>query len=452
MRNSTLLVAASLAIGASCFGVTPAQAQAMLTSGQAGVSSGAAGYTVPIRVPPGTAGVAPQLAFVYNSQAGNGPLGIGWNLSGLSAITRCPRTRSQDDGVGAIQYDLSDRYCLDGQRLIVANGGAYGADATEYRTEIDGFSKIVSYGSAGSAGPLWFKAWTKAGEIIEYGNTLDSRIEAQGASAVRVWAINRLSDTRNNYQDFVYTEDAANGDYNINLIRYTGNTGPIVTAPNAEVRFIPETRSDVQDLRQGGHKITATTRLKTVETWSGTTKVREYRLTYAPYVPERQSQITAIQECPGKGTCLPAVQMTWNQHIDQLIDAGVAAANAHGGFHDDPERISVGDFNGDGRLDLVLGPNASGNWYVMPATGAGLGQGLTPWIPGAYSGWTSSGDAERIRPMDVNGDGRSDMVIGPSSSGKWYVLRSTGSAFVDTGDWAAATPGGLYEIDGVRHD
>ena len=50
---------------------------------------------------------------------------------------------------------------------------SYGADGAEYRTERESFSKVVSYGVAGN-GPAWFKAWTKSGQIIEYGNTDDS--------------------------------------------------------------------------------------------------------------------------------------------------------------------------------------------------------------------------------------------------------------------------------------
>src|SRR6185503_9411324 len=109
----------------------------------------------------------PKLALVYNSQSGNGLLGVGWSLEGLSAITRCPGTVAQDGVRGAVNYDANDRFCLDGQRLMP--GSNYGADGAQYRTEREIFTKVISYGTAGN-GPAWFKAWTKSGQVIEYGN------------------------------------------------------------------------------------------------------------------------------------------------------------------------------------------------------------------------------------------------------------------------------------------
>jgi len=181
----------------------PVQAQttvAGFTPGSFRVTeTGAAAYRIPIRVPPGIAGMEPNLALVYNSQAGNGLLGVGWSLEELSAIARCPATAAQDGVRGSVNYDLNDRYCLDGQRLMLIAGASYGADGAEYRTERESFSKIISYGVAGN-GPAWFNVGTKSGQLIEYGNTADSQILAQGKTTARTWAVNKVSDTKGNYR------------------------------------------------------------------------------------------------------------------------------------------------------------------------------------------------------------------------------------------------------------
>jgi len=50
-------------------------------------NSGTANFNMPLTVPPGTAGVEPSLSISYNSRGGNGALGLGFYLSGLSSIT-----------------------------------------------------------------------------------------------------------------------------------------------------------------------------------------------------------------------------------------------------------------------------------------------------------------------------------------------------------------------------
>lgn len=167
------------------------------TPGTLSIDHGAAAYSIPIPVPPGLAGMQPSIGLQYSSQAGNGSVGAGFRLTGFSQITRCARTQSQDGARGIVAYDANDRFCLDGQRLL-AISGSDGANGTEYRTEIDGFSRVISYGSTGS-GPTWFKVWTKGGQVIEYG-TGESAIQPAGRTdaSIAVWSVKRISDTVGN--------------------------------------------------------------------------------------------------------------------------------------------------------------------------------------------------------------------------------------------------------------
>lgn len=71
---------------------------------------------MPIVVTPGTAGMQPKLSINYSSQGGNGPLGVGFSLSGLSTISRVGRTVAQDGVKGGVNFDANDRFVLDGQK------------------------------------------------------------------------------------------------------------------------------------------------------------------------------------------------------------------------------------------------------------------------------------------------------------------------------------------------
>jgi hypothetical protein len=81
-------------------------------------SSGAMTYTVPIEVYPGIRDMQPQLAIAYNHLSGNSVVGFGWNISGLSNISRTARSIHYDGSVKGVELTKDDAFLLDGQRLI----------------------------------------------------------------------------------------------------------------------------------------------------------------------------------------------------------------------------------------------------------------------------------------------------------------------------------------------
>jgi hypothetical protein len=385
-------------------------------------ASGAANYAIPLMLPPGVAGVAPVVSLVYSSQGGNGQLGAGWGLAGLSSITRCPRTISQDGIARGIHYDLDDRYCLDGQRLIVVSG-VYGASGTTYRTELESFSLIVSQGVAGN-GPATFRVWSKSGQLTEYGNTEDSRIEAAGKPTVRVWVMNKVVDTKGNFFTVAYKEDNPSGSYYPIRIEYAGNANAGTVATNA-VLLSYQTMSDASEIYLGDSILRSNARLNKIQTQTTGAVVSEYRLAYSN--DTRAGHLNAITLCDGANVCLPATTFAWQ--------AGAAA----GGFGSQVEWgpldtsttwfLSKGDANGDGLTDLLVFDPNDGSIRISYSTGISM----QPWVLVVPPSGGAPVTVFEVSLGDVDGDGRADIV-----SANGMVRLSSGNGFGPEVKWFSA--------------
>src|SRR5262249_39793000 len=92
---------------------------------------------IPLQVPP-FHGLEPQLALSYDSGRGNGFVGVGWTLSGLSVIERGSVRR------GAPRYDTTDVFYLDGSELVSCTGiSSPGCSAGgTHATRIESFLRI----------------------------------------------------------------------------------------------------------------------------------------------------------------------------------------------------------------------------------------------------------------------------------------------------------------------
>lgn len=425
-----------------------------ITAGNLSVDrNGAATYQIPLWVVPGTAGMEPKLSLDYSSQAGAGWLGFGWTLSGLSAISRGPQTKAVDNNVTGVAFTASDRYYLDGQRLV-AVAGTDGADGTEYRTEIDSMSKVISHGSAGS-GPQWFEVKTKAGLTMEFGHTSDAAAEAQGRSEIRTWAVNKISDTKGNYIEFIYDKNPGSGEQRIARINYTGNSAGLT--PYASVRFTYGSRPDTFNGYLAGTRIVRTQRITQISMYfnpaGAETEVRRYTFDYAN--PELapgyggRSFLTALHEmAPADGREYRPLTFEydespagWNQLAASWGPPAVMAE-----YNAKPKGTGFVDLNGDGRPDFVQ--------YHMSSTGAVLARGA--WINDPVSGWLAadgSGGSADFRPpyplakdgaedagtrfVDLNGDGLTDFI--DLNSGFAY-LNTPNVGFVYSSQWSFPTP------------
>jgi hypothetical protein len=430
----------AIAVAGLAFAGSAATAQVGIPGKFEVTNLGAASYTIPIQVPPGVSGMEPRLALAYNSRGGNGVLGVGWSLTGLPSITRCPRTTPQDGVKGGVTNSANDRFCLDGQRLI-RTSGTYGAPGSTYATEIESFVKITAFGSEGT-GPRYFVAKTKDGQTVEFGNTDDSRILVAEQSTARAWSVNKVADNFGNVQTITYGLPSAivnsTTEYNLYPLRidYTSNPSRGLSATN-RVEFNYEARPDKLKAYQGGKPFSTSVRLSGVTTMTNGAVVSTYAPTYELFGGTR-SVIKSISQCAPGGLCNAATKFeVGNSAWGPYPFARVSAVNQAESTSVNGKWQSL-DLNGDGRTDLVHLTETSGAYRSWLSKGDG---GFT------ILEFTTTADTSlntgSWQVLDVNGDGLTDLVHLTSTAGLIKVWLSKGDGDFAISQFSTSVDGDL---------
>jgi len=418
---------------------------------------GAAKYQISIWVPDGRAGVQPNLAFAYSSGGGSdGPLGYGWNLSGLSTISRCGADFKREGTPRAIQFDNGDELCLDGERLALYSG-SYNQVGSEYRTEDDKFIKILQVG-ADQDGPTGFLVYLPDGTRRSYGccsetqpgfhgdasailqglritvsasnSTTDDPTQASDAQPVRLsWALASSRDRFDNEITYKYTRPPdAPFDYLIDSIQYT--SGPTGSADRGVFFYYGDpdfdpVRKDVRTSYVSGLKLQNSKLLRGVLVYGPNpiqkARLRSYVLDYQNDV--RRALLTSIKECDSLNVCKPATTFTYSP-LDRGFErqpAGNPDATTFVGIGYE-NNFLIADTSGDGRDDLIYQKAVGGDpgtqnyasevWYLLQSTGTQFFDA----IPAMQVAFGTYGAGETfldhgLKSVDIDVDGRSDLLL-----------------------------------------
>ncbi|MBI2394387.1 MAG: hypothetical protein HYV09_32755 [Deltaproteobacteria bacterium] len=430
------------------------------SSGNVDSFYGSFGTEVPIEVPKFHA-LEPRVKLAYTSSAGNGLAGAGWSISGFGSITRASK------GAGAPKYDATDVFYFDGQELVPC---ASGSSSPSCMTGGTHSTKIESYGKIRFDAPsnTW-TVWQKDGTRSLYVPVYDA-----GPGIFR-WGLSSVADTHGNAVSYGWWCDPG-ADCYPDSISYNGTS----------IRFYREARPDPITFATGASIGRTNYRLKSIDVTVSGARARAYKLSYTTSASTSNSLLASVQQFGTdaavdgsgnilSGSALPA--MTFGYDAGALSVSGASAppsgmwsrlwdgaASGWSGGGPDDGGVRFGDFDGDGRTDVLWMMWECQGWYnsgceahreLWLNKASGWALGATPPTGGYFVLHDGAGRMDGgLRVADVNGDGKSDLIWSQWECTGWYnagceahreTWLSTGTGWVQ----GAAPPGDFVLHDGA---
>jgi|GEM_PF-199445 len=308
--------------------------------------SGGSVFNIPFSLPPGLGNAVPQLGLSYSAQSGNGSAGYGWNITGLSSITRQSTTLFHDGKIRGVNFDADDRFALDGQRLLLKNGN-YGGDGAEYQTEVYSNIRIFSRGVSpygASFGPEYFEVLYPDGSKAFYGSSTNSRTQTQYSITYSENAIGaRINYSYNQSNNVLYISQVSYG--------ALGNASPI-----NQVNFSYAYATRAETAYVGGLAFYWDQILTKVSVIANGSNFRNYKMTHNAITPLNYQRIASVQEFDGNETkSFMPINFTYGATGD-ILSTTLVSNLGLSGLASNNSDIVTADFTGDGSMDFLVYP------------------------------------------------------------------------------------------------
>ena len=336
-------------------------------------------YTLPLWLPRGRAGMQPELALHYSSNQPDHLLGVGWALSGLSQIHRCPKLFHVDGTAEGVDLE-GDALCLDGAKMVSVAGG-------QYRTEEDQFVRIVG------AEDEQFTVYRKDGTIAVY--------QAAGIG----WPVSRVHDRAGNEIRYHYTSDDES--VRLDSIDYTTYEGQSAPGP-FRIAFEYKSRAYPLEAYVAGKPTRQPLYLSAVVIDGPKGGGWRYDLGHTISPSTGRLLLESVKLC-SSGTCAQprlfeyeAAEPTWSPYVE--IESPLAV--------NDGEQVQVVDLNGDGRDDILYAGGAVTHVWIARRIGDTQDNPVDP----IFQQTTYIEDPQAV---DIDRDGAMDVVGWSDADGRW---------------------------------
>ena len=412
--------------------------------------TGTGNFSVPIALPPGRNGFQPQLNLVYSTGSGNGPFGLGWNLSvpGVNRKTShgIPQYKDYSPSLGD-----ADTIILSGVEDLVPLTSD-DPDNTQYRPRTEGlFARINHHHSADDN---YWEVRSKDGLVSLYGTPRPDSAPKDWSdpavvrnpdplerSHIFAWKLTRTTDPFGNHIDYLYerdanpTEDAHYWDQiYLSEIRYVDYGEPKNPQFLVTIKFTYEDRPDHFSEYRSGFEIRTVRRCSRIDVFTHADSTILTRSYHFIYLDQRG---LSIEQLPLNGVSLLSQVQVEGRDGDE---SEKLPPLEFGYTRFEPESRKFFPVTGQ---DLPAGSLARPDHELVDLFGNGLPDILE--MNGTVRYWRNRGNGrfdlpremksapagfgladKGVQLVDANGDGRVDLMVTTDGLAGYFPLRFGG--------------------------